>query len=216
MKCTNPEDGGGVKRIIMGLDRNTRLALLDYSCTLAFLMRFSSINRTPCGFCFVEFYTHAEALAALRYVSGTKLDERIVRCDMDLGYTDGRQFGRGKSGGQVGPHCRRCVSVGADILLRFGMSTGKIMMPEEVDGVLKHKGKKNCERSCMQTRSMRLVLWLVEEAIGKIETEVSSTTALQSLWPMNFSNIKILILRKKLTSSGNAKRTRTTQMKSDG
>ncbi|KAI0064648.1 RNA-binding domain-containing protein [Artomyces pyxidatus] len=79
-KCANPEDGGGVKRIIMGLDRHTR---------------------TPCGFCFVEFYTHAEALASMRYVSGTKLDERIIRCDLDLGYRDGRQFGRGKSGGQV-------------------------------------------------------------------------------------------------------------------
>ncbi|THH18499.1 hypothetical protein EW146_g2501 [Bondarzewia mesenterica] len=79
-KCASPEDGGGVKRIIMGLDRHTR---------------------TPCGFCFVEFYTHAEALAAMRYISGTKLDERIIRCDLDLGYRDGRQFGRGKSGGQV-------------------------------------------------------------------------------------------------------------------
>lgn len=57
--------------------------------------------RTPCGFCFVEFYTHAEALATLRYISGTKLDERIIRADLDLGYKDGRQFGRGKSGGQV-------------------------------------------------------------------------------------------------------------------
>jgi len=79
-KCAKPDEGGGVKRIIMGLDRNTR---------------------TPCGFCFVEFYTHVEALAALRYISGTKLDERIVRCDLDTGYADGRQFGRGKSGGQV-------------------------------------------------------------------------------------------------------------------
>jgi len=79
-KCASPEDGGGIKRIIMGLDRNTR---------------------TPCGFCFVEYYTHAEALACMRYVSGTKLDERIVRCDLDLGYKEGRQFGRGKSGGQV-------------------------------------------------------------------------------------------------------------------
>ncbi|EIN07427.1 RNA-binding domain-containing protein [Punctularia strigosozonata HHB-11173 SS5] len=79
-KCASLEDGGGVKRIIMGLDRNTR---------------------TPCGFCFVEFYTHAEALATCRYISGSKLDERIIRCDLDLGYRDGRQFGRGKSGGQV-------------------------------------------------------------------------------------------------------------------
>ncbi|KAF7791310.1 hypothetical protein EIP86_002324 [Pleurotus ostreatoroseus] len=79
-QCANPEEGGGIKRIIMGLDRNTR---------------------TPCGFCFVEYYTHAEALASLRYISGTKLDERIIRCDLDLGYREGRQFGRGKSGGQV-------------------------------------------------------------------------------------------------------------------
>ncbi|TCD68886.1 nuclear cap binding complex subunit [Steccherinum ochraceum] len=79
-KCASPEEGGGIKRIIMGLDRNTR---------------------TPCGFCFVEYYTHAEALACLRYISGTKLDERIIRCDLDLGYREGRQFGRGKSGGQV-------------------------------------------------------------------------------------------------------------------
>ncbi|KAI0035046.1 RNA-binding domain-containing protein [Vararia minispora EC-137] len=79
-RCASPEDGGGVKRIIMGLDRHTR---------------------TPCGFCFVEFYTNAEALTSLRYISGTKLDERIIRCDLDLGYREGRQFGRGKSGGQV-------------------------------------------------------------------------------------------------------------------
>jgi len=37
----------------------------------------------------------------MRYVSGSKLDERIIRCDLDLGYKEGRQFGRGKSGGQV-------------------------------------------------------------------------------------------------------------------
>lgn len=59
------------------------------------------MRRTPCGFCFVEFYTHTEALATMRYISGTKLDERIIRCDLDPGYADGRQFGRGKSGGQV-------------------------------------------------------------------------------------------------------------------
>lgn len=49
----------------------------------------------------MEYYTHAEALASMKYVSGTKLDERIIRCDLDLGYKEGRQFGRGKSGGQV-------------------------------------------------------------------------------------------------------------------
>lgn len=40
-------------------------------------------------------------MACLRYISGTKLDERVIRCDIDPGYKEGRQFGRGKSGGQV-------------------------------------------------------------------------------------------------------------------
>ena len=58
-------------------------------------------NKTPCGFAFVEYYLHSEAVACMRYISGTKLDERIIRCDLDPGYKEGRQFGRGKSGGQV-------------------------------------------------------------------------------------------------------------------
>ncbi|CCO26152.1 Nuclear cap-binding protein subunit 2 AltName: Full=20 kDa nuclear cap-binding protein [Rhizoctonia solani AG-1 IB] len=68
--------------------------------------------RTPCGFCFVEYYTHAEAAAAVRYISGTKLDERIVRCDLDLGYREGRQYGRGKSGGQVRDELRQDYDAG--------------------------------------------------------------------------------------------------------
>ncbi|KAK4689998.1 nuclear cap-binding protein subunit 2, partial [Tremellales sp. Uapishka_1] len=78
--CAQPDEGGGIKRIIMGLDRN---------------------QKTPCGFAFVEYYSHSEAASSLRYISGTKLDERVIRCDLDPGYKEGRQFGRGKSGGQV-------------------------------------------------------------------------------------------------------------------
>lgn len=81
----------------MGLDRNTKCVPTEKNETAHKLL----LTRTPCGFCFVEYYTHAEALACMRYVSGTKLDERIIRCDLDMGYKDGRQFGRGKSGGQV-------------------------------------------------------------------------------------------------------------------
>ena len=32
-KCANPEDGGGVKRIIMGLDRHTRYVTLVDRCS---------------------------------------------------------------------------------------------------------------------------------------------------------------------------------------
>jgi hypothetical protein len=57
----------------------------------------------------------------MKYVNGTKLDERIIRCDLDLGYKDGRQFGRGKSGGQVRLH------TGLDMNLRsiYGLYLGK-------------------------------------------------------------------------------------------
>ncbi|CAK7564735.1 MAG: nuclear cap binding complex subunit [Sporothrix epigloea] len=71
---------GEIKRLIMGLDR---------------------FNKTPCGFCFVEYYTHEDALDCMKYIGGTKLDERIIRTDLDPGFKEGRQYGRGKSGGQV-------------------------------------------------------------------------------------------------------------------
>jgi len=71
---------GTVKRVIMGLDR---------------------FKKTPCGFCFVEYMTHAEAIACANFLSETKLDSRVVRCEMDGGFREGRQFGRGLSGGQV-------------------------------------------------------------------------------------------------------------------
>ncbi|EFX66775.1 hypothetical protein DAPPUDRAFT_231808 [Daphnia pulex] len=71
---------GDVKRIIMGLDKFTR---------------------TPCGFCFVEFYLRNDSENAIRFVNGTRLDDRIVRTDWDAGFIEGRQYGRGKTGGQV-------------------------------------------------------------------------------------------------------------------
>ncbi|KAG5991341.1 Nuclear cap-binding protein subunit 2 [Claviceps spartinae] len=71
---------GELKRLIMGLDR---------------------FQKTPCGFCFVEYYTHRDALDGMKYIGGTKLDERVIRTDLDPGFEEGRQYGRGKSGGQV-------------------------------------------------------------------------------------------------------------------
>lgn len=71
---------GEIKRLVMGLDR---------------------FHKTPCGFCFVEYYTHQDALDCMKYIGGTKLDERIIRTDLDPGFEEGRQYGRGKSGGQV-------------------------------------------------------------------------------------------------------------------
>lgn len=92
---------GSVQKVIMGLDR---------------------FKKTPCGFSFVEcvlftlrcvcitlaltlfrrrYRAHDEALACANFVSETKLDNRVIRCEMDGGFREGRQFGRGLSGGQV-------------------------------------------------------------------------------------------------------------------
>ena len=58
-------------------------------------------KRTPCGFCFVEYYTRQDCEAGMAYINGTRLDDRIIRTDFDAGFTEGRQYGRGKNGGQV-------------------------------------------------------------------------------------------------------------------
>lgn len=71
---------GPVKRVIMGLN---------------------SFTKQPCGFCFVEFYTKEHANAALKYLSDTVCDDRLIRCDADGGFIQGRQYGRGRSGGQI-------------------------------------------------------------------------------------------------------------------
>lgn len=42
----------------------------------------------------------------MRYINGTRLDDRVVRTDWDVGFKEGRQYGRGKTGGQVGQECR--------------------------------------------------------------------------------------------------------------
>lgn len=63
---------GEIKRLVMGLDR---------------------FAKTPCGFCFVEYYTHQDALDCMKYIGGTKLDERIIRTDLDPGFQEGRQYG---------------------------------------------------------------------------------------------------------------------------
>ncbi|KAF5177616.1 Nuclear cap-binding protein subunit, partial [Thalictrum thalictroides] len=70
---------GEIKKIIMGLDKNTK---------------------TPCGFCFILYYSRDDAEDSVKYISGTILDDRPIRVDFDWGFQEGRQWGRGRSGGQ--------------------------------------------------------------------------------------------------------------------
>uniref|UniRef100_A0A061QUV6 Nuclear cap-binding protein subunit 2 n=1 Tax=Tetraselmis sp. GSL018 TaxID=582737 RepID=A0A061QUV6_9CHLO len=71
---------GDIKRIVMGLHKE---------------------NKTPCGFCFVVFYTREDTEDCVKYINGTTLDDRAIRVDFDWGFQEGRQYGRGMSGGQV-------------------------------------------------------------------------------------------------------------------
>lgn len=52
-----------------------------------------------------RYYIRKDAENAMRYVNGTRLDDRIIRTDWDAGFKEGRQYGRGKSGGQVRSYC---------------------------------------------------------------------------------------------------------------
>lgn len=77
---------GLIKRIIMGLNR---------------------FDNTPCGFSFVEYYTRNDAENAYYNLNGTVIDDRICRCDIDIGFVEGKQLGRGKSGGQLRDEFRK-------------------------------------------------------------------------------------------------------------
>ena len=70
-------------------------------------MGLDKVRHTPCGFCFVVYYTRADTEDCVKYINGMALDERLIRVDFDWGFRDGRQFGRGKSGGQV--RCACCT-----------------------------------------------------------------------------------------------------------
>ena len=70
---------GLIRRIIMGLNK---------------------YSSTPCGFCFVEYEKREDANIAILTLNHTILDNRLIRVDWDIGFEEGRQYGRGTSGNQ--------------------------------------------------------------------------------------------------------------------
>lgn len=54
---------------------------------------------------FIRFYSREDTEDAVKYISGTILDDRPIRVDFDWGFQEGRQWGRGRSGGQVFIRC---------------------------------------------------------------------------------------------------------------
>ena len=78
-------DCGPIKRIIMGVNK---------------------ITHEPCGFCFVEFFDRESTLNAVIAKGGIIIDGNVIRPDIDRGFEEGRQYGRGKSGGQIRDEAR--------------------------------------------------------------------------------------------------------------
>ena len=71
---------GPVKKLVMGVNKR---------------------NFYPCGFCFVEFYNRKDAEKAVGLLNDTLIGDKRIKIDFDLGYYEGREYGRGKRGGQV-------------------------------------------------------------------------------------------------------------------
>ena len=64
---------GPIKRIIMGIYRE---------------------DHSPAGFCFVEYYSHDDALSAVRWLNKIPICDRKIDVDIDYGFEEGRQFKR--------------------------------------------------------------------------------------------------------------------------
>ncbi len=47
-----------------------------------------------------RFYNKEDANLAINTLNNTMLDMRLIRVDLDTGFEDGRQYGRGYSGAQ--------------------------------------------------------------------------------------------------------------------
>ena len=60
-----------------------------------------------CGFCFVIYYERQGALKACNCLHGSTLDGRLIKVEIDVGFEEGRQYGRGLSGNQVRDEKRR-------------------------------------------------------------------------------------------------------------
>lgn len=71
---------GPVKRIIMGVNKG---------------------SLTFCGFCFVEYESKESADISVNFFKDFLLDGKLIKIDKDIGFTEGRQYGRGAFGGSM-------------------------------------------------------------------------------------------------------------------
>ena len=70
-------------------------------------MGLNSLTKQPCGFAFVCFATPQQAQVTRAVLHTLQVDERTVGIDMDQRFKAGREWGRGKSGGQIRDEVRQ-------------------------------------------------------------------------------------------------------------
>lgn len=71
---------GPISKIVMGLDR---------------------LKLTPCGFCFVIYKDEIGLLNSMKYLNNIVIDGQNIFIDLDPGFQESRQYGRGVFGGQA-------------------------------------------------------------------------------------------------------------------
>lgn len=135
---------GEIKRLVMGLDRYAK---------------------TPCGFCFVEYYTHQDALDCMKYIGGTKLDERIIRTDLDPGFQEGRQYGYVRQQGR-GTAFTDFISDAANPVARFATNIGRNMIQAEVVTVVRSTQSAPRKRRNMEREDKVLILAFYQVCSG--------------------------------------------------
>ena len=86
---------GEIKRIIMGVNREDQTK--------------------SAGFCFVEYFKRESALAAISQMNKTRMGGKEIVVNIDRGFEEGRQYGRGISGFQKGDEYSRDLDAGRDI-----------------------------------------------------------------------------------------------------
>jgi hypothetical protein len=97
----------------------------------------------------------------MRYINGTRLDDRIIRTDWDAGFSEGRQYGRGKTGGQV------CIfSNVINFEENCEMHTQNSL--EKQSFLLHSKIHINCSRFAMSTE---LTMTVAEEDLAKTRSQ---------------------------------------------
>lgn len=72
-----------------------------------------------------RFYDHETAMTAVNCLNNSKIDERVIRVEIDWGYSDGRQWGRAANGAQIRDVRRRKIDEDRDISDLRGNKRGR-------------------------------------------------------------------------------------------